>query len=117
MFRLFVVLIIVVTSDYAVAVEKKQLQLRTCFSSEMAYAMKEYSDPSKTYEENEAMGKKLGYVIVEYYQDAIWAMSDPESAALDMVGYASESAPERAQHMTSEALLRDIKRCRKLFSR
>lgn len=117
MFRLFFTLIIVLISDYSMAIDKKQMQLRTCFSSEMAYAIKKYADPSKSYEENEAIGKKLGYVIVEYYQDAIWAMSDPESAALDMVGYASESAPERAQHMTSTALLRDIERCRKLFSR
>ena len=117
MFRLFVVLIAAFLPHYSMAIDKKQMQLRTCFSSEMAYAMKEYSDPSKSYEENEATGKKLGYVIVEYYQDAIWAMSDPESAALDMVGYASESAPERAQHMTSDALLRDIQRCRNLFSK
>lgn len=117
MFRLLVVLIIILMPDHSMAIDKQQLQLRTCFSSEMAYAMKEYSDASKSYEENEAIGKKLGYVVVEYYQDAIWAMSDPESAALDMVGYASKSAPERAQHMTSDALLKDIKRCRTLFSR
>ena len=117
MFRLFVILIVSLLPHYSMAIDKTQMQLRTCFASEMAYVIKEYSDPSKSYEENEAIGKKVGYVIVEYYQDAIWSMSDPESAALDMVGYASESAPERAQHMTSEALLRDIQRCRNLFSR
>jgi len=91
-------------------------ELRSCMTSEFAIAI-EKIDKTKSNEENEEMGKRIGYVIAEFYQKSIWALSNPEVDGRDVVVYAMEHASDRLKHMTKQALEKDIKRCRKSFEK
>lgn len=91
-------------------------ELRSCFTSEIALAITENADDKKSWDENVATGKKIGYVIAEFYQKAIWAMDNAEIEGRAVLMYAFENSQERAKHMSKEQLKRDVARCRKSFN-
>lgn len=98
------------------AQSRRASEIRSCLSSEMAYAILENADESKSWDENFEIGKKLGYVVTEYYQQAIWAMDNPEIEGREAVLYAFQSAQKRIKYMDKDMLRREVQRCRKSFS-
>ena len=91
-------------------------EIRSCLTSEFSLAMLESADSTKSWDENVEMGKKIGYVIAEFYQKAIWAMDNPEVEGRAVVMYAFENSQMRMKHMSKEQLRRDVARCRKSFN-
>lgn len=91
-------------------------ELRSCLTSEFALAILENADYSKSWDDNVDIGKKVGYVIAEFYQKSIWAMDNVEVEGRAVVMYAFENSQMRAKHMSKEQLKRDVVRCRKSFN-
>ncbi len=91
-------------------------ELRSCLTSEFSLAILENADTTKSWDENVDIGKKIGYVITEFYQKAIWAMDNVEVEGRAVVLYASENSQMRAKHMSKEQLRREVTRCRKSFN-
>ena len=89
---------------------------RSCLTSEFSLAMLESADSTKSWDENVDIGKKIGYVIAEFYQKAIWAMDNAEVEGRAVVMYAFENSQMRMKHMSKEQLRRDVARCRKSFN-
>jgi len=109
----FFVLVLLISQSYAVS--RQQMELRTCMSSEMALLIMEHADRRKSYQENFDIGSKFGIVLGDIYKNAIWSLDDPEQAAKDIVYFAMESAPRRAELMSIRSLKNDIAICRKKF--
>lgn len=107
---------LIVLPLHSYAQDNRLPELRSCMTSEFAIAVGK-ADKTKSYEENEEIGKRLGYVIVEFYKKSIWALSNPEVDGPNVFMYAIEHASERQKYMTKEALEKDIKRCRKSFEK
>lgn len=108
-------LLIVVWANCSNAQSRRAPEIRSCLSSEMAYASLENADASKSWDENFELGKKLGYVITEYYQQAIWAMDNPEVEGREAVLFAFQSSQQRIKYMKIDDLRREVKRCRASF--
>jgi hypothetical protein len=60
-------------------------------------------------------GKRIGYIITEFYQKAIWAMDNPEIEGREAVMFALESSQNRIKYMDKNALKREIEICRVSF--
>jgi hypothetical protein len=114
--KIIVIFIFTFASFCAQAQSRRATELRSCFTSEMALATSENVMPDKGWDANHEMGKKIGYVIAEYYQKAIWAMDDPETEGREVVMYAAQHFEERIKYMKPEALRREVKRCRLSFN-
>lgn len=91
-------------------------ELRSCLTSEFALATQENADYSKSWDENVDIGKKVGYVIAEFYQKSFWAMDNVEVEGRAVVMYASENFQMRLKHMSKEQLKREVTRCRISFN-
>ena len=117
MMKIFIQVFTLICLSFSSNAQDSRLpELRSCMTSEFAIGFSK-ADKTKSYEENEEMGKRIGYVIAEYYQKSIWALSNPEVDGRNVVLYAMEHAPERLKYMTKQALEKDIKRCRKSFEK
>lgn len=82
----------------------------------MALAIIENADPKKSDEKNYEIGKRLGYVITDYYKKAIWAMDNPDAEGRAVVFYALENSQTRAKYMSHAQLSEDVRNCRASFS-
>ena len=109
------ILLILLWANCSNAQSRRPPEIRSCLSSEMAYAVLENADASKNWDENVEIGKKLGYVIAEYYQQAIWAMDNPEVEGREAILFAFQSSQQRIKYMKIEELRREVKRCRSSF--
>lgn len=114
--KVAVILFFISYSLCSQAQSRRAPELRSCLTSEMALAVSENVMPDKGWEANHEMGKKIGYVIAEYYQKAIWAMDDPETEGKEVVIYALQHIEERLKYMKVDALRREVKRCRPSFN-
>jgi len=111
------ILIAALAASFSVQAQTKRTpELRSCLSSEMTLVILENVDYNKSNADNFAVGKRLGYVISEYYQKAFWALDDTETEAREILAWALESSQERVKHMKIENLKREVNRCRKSFS-
>lgn len=114
--KLCFILLLAVWANLSNAQSRRAPEIRSCLSSEMAYAALENADASKSWDENVELGKKLGYVITEYYQQAIWAMDNPEVEGREAILFAFQSSQKRMKYMDKDMLKREVQRCRKSFS-
>ena len=99
----------------AYAQSKRSPELRSCLTTEFAHAILISADSSKSEKENFDVGQKIGYVIAEFYQSAIWALDDAETEGVAIVMYASQNWERRIKFMTKNDLAKEVKRCRRSF--
>lgn len=104
-------------SSIAFAQTRRAPEIKSCLSSEFALSALESADPNKNWDQNYEAGKRIGYIIAEYYQKAIWAMDEPETEGREAILFALRSSQERMKYMTADALRRDVLRCRKSFKK
>ena len=97
------------------AQSKRAPELRSCLTTEFGYAILGAADLRKSDQENFDVGQKIGYVVAEFYQTAIWALDDAETEGLAIVVYASQNWERRLKFMTKNDLAKEVKRCRKSF--
>ena len=97
------------------AQSKRAPELRSCLTTELAYAIPGAADLRKSDQENFDVGQKIGYVVAEFYQTAIWALDDAQTEGLAIVTYALQNWHKRAKFMTKNDLAREVRRCRKSF--
>ena len=113
--HLILILIINLIFSLAYGQNRRLPELRSCMASEMALGLFN-ADESKTYEQNVISGKKIGYVIAEFYQTAIWSLDNPEIEGREVIYYALTHAEQRQKLVSIEQLQREVKRCRLSFS-
>jgi hypothetical protein len=113
--RTLLALTLLIATVSSHAQSRRLPELRSCLTSEFALAAVENSDPKKNYQENEEIGKRIGYVIAEHYQTSIWALDDPKVEGRSVVYYAATKAEDRMKYMSKIDLQRDVKRCRASF--
>lgn len=97
------------------AQSRRAPEIRSCLASEIALMAIENANPNKGWDENYEIGKRLGYVVAEHYQNAIWAMDEPEIEGREVVMSALQSAQQRIKYMKKDALKRDVERCHASF--
>lgn len=114
--RRILFLVLIASAINCSAQSSRAPELRSCLTSEFSLAIVESADSTKSWDENVDIGKKIGYVITEFYQKAIWAMDNVEVEGRAVVMYASENSQMRAKHMSKEQLRREVTRCRKSFN-
>lgn len=90
-------------------------EIRSCLTSEIALAMIEKTDWGKNVEENYDAGKRIGYIIAEHYQNAIWDLDDPETEGVAIVNYALENFQSRIKFMDKIQLSKSVADCRTRF--
>lgn len=83
----------------------------------MALAYVDNVDPKKSIDENFDMGKRVGYVITNYYKKAIWAMDDPGTEGRAVVMYAAKNTQTRVMYMSREQIAQDVRDCHVSFSK
>lgn len=104
-------------SGSAHAQSSRIAELRSCFTSEIALAIVDRTDPKKSYDENLEVGKLIGYVVAGYYKKSIWAMDDPETEGRDVIMYAMENAQNRVKYMKKQQIAQDVQDCRAAFKK
>jgi hypothetical protein len=90
-------------------------ELRSCLTTELAYAIPGAVDIGKSDQENFDVGQTIGYVVAEFYQTAIWALDDAQTEGLAIVTYALQNWHKRAKFMKKNDLAIEVRRCRKSF--
>lgn len=117
--RFFDLILILITvalcAPLAQAQTRRTAELRSCLSSEFALGIVENIDVKQSDNANHEIGRRVGYVITEYYKKAIWAMDDPETEGRSVVIYAMESAQSRMKYMSRVQLAKDVRDCRLAF--
>ena len=91
-------------------------EIKSCLTTEFAFASLENADPKKNWDANVEIGKKIGYVIATYYQKAIWAMDEPDIEGREVLNYALENFQKRIKYIKRDALKQEIDRCRLSFN-
>jgi hypothetical protein len=114
--KLIITMIFIGIPFFCNAQSRRAPEIRSCLASEIALASMENTNPKKGWDENYDEGKRLGYVIAEFYQRAIWAMDEPEIEGREVVMSAFQSAQQRMKYMKIDALKRDVERCRASFN-
>jgi hypothetical protein len=90
-------------------------EIRSCLTSEIALATIEKTDWGKSLDENYEMGKRIGYIVAEHYQKAIWDLDDPQTEGLAIVNYALENFQSRIKFMDKNQLSKSVSDCRIRF--
>lgn len=114
--KMVMAFLLVCNSIIGSAQSRRAPEIRSCLASEIAFSAMENANPNKGWDDNFEIGKKLGYVISEYYQKAIWAMDRPEVEGREVVISALQSAQQRIKYMEKDTLKRDVERCRASFN-
>ena len=112
----FIFIAAIAASFSVQAQTNRTFELRSCTSSEFTLAVAENIDRKKSDAVNFEIGKRVGYIIAEYYQKAMWALDDPETEGRAIIAWALASSQERIKHVTIEQLKREVNRCRKSFN-
>jgi|LakMenEpi03Aug12_release.lakeMendotaPanAssembly.Ray.scaffolds.fasta_scaffold636894_2 hypothetical protein len=113
--KLIIPLLIFLVPIYSSSQSRRTPEIRSCLASEFAFASLENANPSKGWDDNFETGKRIGYIIAEFYQKAIWSMDNPETEGREAVLFALESSQNRIKYMDKNALKREVERCRVSF--
>lgn len=114
--RFLAVTLFLIANTSCFAQSKRLPELRSCLTSEFAVAVLENTDYKKSFQENEEIGKRLGYVLARYYQTSLWALDNPEVETKDAVYYAMNKAEERIKYVSKKDLQSEVTRCRASFA-